>query len=205
MFYKRSLLATSSGTQEGAKVPMSQSRERWYALLNAYHEGPPPEFAEDERWQADLAAITGYLHVAEWQLHAGRMKESHESLERVRWIWLDIRERNGVRWSGDELTRYHAVMEPVVKWGTGAERGGVTAENIAEFEAEFAKLLDAWRHLAQQRPPRGNMRRFQFGMQQEAAALRELQEILADRWYPDIPEAAKQVKSAFTMLFMGFG
>jgi hypothetical protein len=205
LYYKRSLLATSRGTQEGAKQQVSQCRERWYELLGRYHLTPPPEFAEDEQWQSDLAAITGHLHVAEWQLHGGRMADAHECLERVRWIWLDIRERNGVHWFGDELTRYHAAMEPVVAWGTGAEHGGVTSGNIEDFEVELAKLLDAWGRLAQQRPPPGNMRRFHFSMQREAAALRDLQELVADRWYPDIPEAAKQVKNAFTMLFMGFG
>ena len=86
--HKRSLLATSRGTQEGAKQPVSQCRESWYQLLGGYYKAPPPEFADDERWQSDLATITGCLHIAEWRLHAGHMEESHETLERVRWIWL---------------------------------------------------------------------------------------------------------------------
>lgn len=202
---KRFLLMTSGGAQGGAKRPVSDCREQWYELLRRYHNAPPPEFADDERWQSDLATITGYLHIAEWRLHAGHMKESHEALERVRWIWLGIRERNGVRWFGDELTRYHAVMEPVVKWASGAEHGGVTPENVEDFEVELAKLLEAWRRLAQQRPPQGNMRRYSMGMRMEAHALSELDEIAAVGLYEDIPEAAKAVRSAFTMLFMGFG
>ncbi len=205
LFYKRSLLATSGAAEERAKLPVSESRGQWYELLSSYYKAPPPEFADDERWQSDLATITGYLHLAEWRLHAGQMKESHEALERVRWIWLGIRERNGVRWFGDELTRYHAVMEPVVKWATGAEHGGVTPENVEDFEVELAKLLEAYRRLAKQRPPRGNMRRYSMGMQLEAHALAELDEIVAVGLYEDIPEAAKEVKSAFTMLFIGFG
>ena len=204
-FHKRSLMATASGTQEGAKRPMSQARERWYEFLGKYYEAPPPEFAEDAHWQSNLAAITGYHHVAEWHLHAGRMDEAHETLEQVRWVWLELRARNGVSWFGDALSRYRAVMEPVVGWGTGAEHGGVTPDNIEDFEVEVLKLLEAWRRLTQHRPPLGNMRRFSFGMQQEARALAEFEEVVAARLYDDIAEAAKEVNTAFTMLFMGFG
>lgn len=204
-FYKRSLMATRSGTQESAKRPMSHARERWYGFLAKYYQAPPPEFAEDEHWQSNLAAVTGYHHLAEWHLHGGRMKEAHEALERIRWIWLELRARNDIPWFGDALTRYHAVMEPVVRWGTGAEHGGVTADNIEDFEVEVLKLLEAWDCLLRHPPPLGNMRRFSFGMQQEARALAEFEEVVAARLYGDIAEAAKQVNTAFTMLFMGFG
>ena len=210
-WYKRSLLATSKGAAERVPQPLANSRETWYSFLWYWYATPPPEYAEDARWQADLAAITGHIHLAEWLATSGEMYSAHETLEPVRRIWMDIRTRNRVRWFGDEITRYHDVMEPVVLWGTGQTRGGVTEENIEEFEAEVAALVEAWRDLAQfpfrPRAPRGPGGQLQYGifMMQANEAVNRLHRVVEDGWIEDIPEAARQVKATFLPLFMNFG
>ena len=210
-WYKRSLLATSRGAAERAPQPLARSREAWYSFLAYWYATPPPEYAEDARWQADLASITGHIHMAEWLATSGEMYSAHETLEPVRRIWMDIRTRNGVRWLGDEITRYHDVMEPVVLWGTGQARGGVTEENIEEFEAEVAALVEAWRDLAQfrfrPRAPRGPGGQLQYRifMTEANEAVNRLYRVVEEGGIEDIPEAARQVKATFLPLFMNFG
>lgn len=210
-WYRRSLLGTSKGAPERVPQSLAKSREAWYSFLGYWYATPPPEYAEDAHWQADLAAITGHIHLAEWLATSGDMHAAHETLESVRQIWMGIRTRNRVRWFGDEITRYHDVMEPVVLWGTGQVRGGVTEDNLEEFAAEVAVLVEAWRDLAQFRfrpkapMGRGGQLQFTIFMSQANEAINRLHRVVEDGWIEDIPEAAREVKATFVPLFMNFG
>jgi len=210
-FYKRALYATQRGDPEIAKRPLGMSREAWYQVIARYYEEPPAEYAEDPRWQRDLAGITGHLHLAEWLVAAGDMEAAHETLEPVRQIWLEVRERNGVRHFGDELTRFHDVMDEVVLWGTGQTHGGVTDENIEEFYAKVVALDEAWQRVdrfgfypKEQLGPGGQRQYVRF-MGEAADAVEELRYTVEDRLLDEIPEAAASVKRAFVPLYMQFG
>jgi hypothetical protein len=210
-FYKRSLVITRAGRQEPGLKQLAKSREAWYQILWRYYESPPPEYSDDARWQADLAAITGRLHIAEWMAVGGDMAGAHEALEPVRQIWMDVRERNGAWWFGDELTRYHDVMEPIVLWATGQTHGGVTEENIEDFEAEAAALAKAWERVVQfpYRPgrPRGRGGRLQYTifMRRASERMQTFHSTVAERRLEEIPEAALDVQRAYKALFMAFG
>ncbi len=210
-YYRRSLLVTRGQDCEIAQKPLRKSVEAWYEILGRYYEEPPDTYAEDLSWQADLATITGRLHLAEWQVIGGNLKGAHATLEPVRRIWTEIRERNGVRWFGDELARYHDVMEPVMLWGTGETHGGVTDTNIEEFEAEVAKLADAWTNVARfpfrARRPRGPGGYMQYRMFMSKAyeAVAELLRLVEERRLEEIPEAARALQTTFVPLFMQFG
>lgn len=208
-FYKRSLLATKGG--KTGERPLGDSRVAWYQVLSRYYADPPAEYAEDARWQTGLATITGHLHMAEWMAAGGDMAEAHEALEPVRRIWMDIRTRNGVRSFGDEVTRFHDVMEPVVLWGAGQTHGGVTEENIREFDAEVWALAEAWDDVIgfgfqprNQRGPGGQLM-FRVSMSSLDRAIRRLRLVVGDRLYEEIPEAALEVRAAFVPVFMQFG
>jgi len=203
-FYKRSLLATSREA-EGTKRWLAESRELWYALLYRFFDSPPAEFADDPHWRDDLASITGYLHLAEWHAYAGDFSAAHDSLEPVRYIWMRMRERNEVAWFGDEVTHYHDVMEPLVQWGMGNARGGVTPENVAQFEEKIEELFAAWQRLGEFRYRRGNWRRLHAVKQHHREALDALQAAVSARQYQTIPDASREVRATFIGLFMGFG
>jgi hypothetical protein len=210
-FYKRTLVVTQKGIQETALGQMAKSREAWYQIVWRYYETPPEEYADDEHWHSDLAAITGRLHIAEWMATGGDLDGAHETLEPVRWVWLGVRERNGVHWFGDELTRYHDVMEPVVLWGTGQTHGGVTEDNVEEFEAEVAKLSAAWQRVlvspyrAGRPRGRGGRQQFTIFLRRADAKMATFFSVVAERRLDEIPDAAREVKSAYLSLFMPFG
>ena len=183
-FYKRSLYATQREDPEAAKRPLGMSHEAWYQVISRYYEEPPAEYAKDPRWHGDLAAITGHLHLAE---------------------------RNGVRHFGDELTRFHEAMEPVVLWGTGQTHGGVTDENIEEFYAKVVVLDEAWQRVTgfgfypkEQLGP-GGQRQYSVFMGGAADAVEQFRYTVEDRLLDEIPEAAAAVKNAFVPLYMQFG
>jgi hypothetical protein len=203
--YKRALLATKGGNAEGAGRMLARARVTWYGLLYRHWENPPAQFAGDEDWRRDLATITGYLHVAESLAQAGGMYAAHDALEPIRSLWLDMRERNEIPWFGDQLTRYHDIMEPLVAWGTGDTGRYVTPDNIDEFEQAYAQLETAWRELTRAPMPRGNTRRFMMLMRQEGKAVADLQQAIHTRNWGVIPEVCEELKAAFVPLFMGFG
>jgi len=205
--YKRSLLLTSRGNEERAKELVAAAQAQWFTLLDAYYLTPPAEFAEDPLWRTDLAAVTGYLQLAQWQLYSGDMGAAHDSLEPIRRLWLDLRERNEVPWFGDRLTRYHDLMEPVVMWATGAAHGGVTPDNIDEFDEQLKTLATAWGEIADaaRRLRVDNRRPLDMILRQNYDALKALDDASAEARYDDLPDAARAVRSAFIQLYMRFG
>lgn len=203
--YKLALLATRQANATSAERTLTRARMNWYALLYRYWDDPPAQFAGDENWQRDLATVTGYLHIAESLALAGKMYAAHDALEPVRRLWLDMRERNEIPWFGDQLTRYHDVMEPVVSWGTGETGRYVTPDNIEEFEDAFAQLEAAWREVSRAPMPAGNTRQFAMLMGEEEKAVADLDQAIRTRNWGVIPEVCEELREAFLPLFMGFG
>jgi len=203
--YKRALLDTKRGNADRAQRALARARVTWYNVLYRYWDNPPPQFAGDADWNRDLATITGYLHIAESLALAGKMYDAHDSLEPVRRLWLDMRERNEVPWFGDQLTRYHDIMEPIVVWGTGETGRYVTPDNIEEFEDAFAQLETAWREVSRAPTPPGNTRQFAMLMKEERTAVADLDQAIQTRNWGVIPEVCEELRDAFIRLFMGFG
>lgn len=205
-YYKASLVATGTGNVEGASQRMAYCREAWYKLLADYAEEPPAQFADDPQWAKAMATTTGYLHIAEWRLQAGDLERAHEALEPVRYLWRDIRQRNDVLWFGDQLLRYHDVMEPVVAWGTGAARGGVTPENVEEYAQEVQRLAGALLNLRNfPARPSGPERRTEALISREWDAIESLADAVAARDYDAIPAAAQEIKKWYIPLYMALG
>jgi hypothetical protein len=203
--YKRSLMATQKGNAEGAQGALARARVTWYQLLFRYWDDPPPAFAGDESWRRELATITGHLHIAESLVLAGKMYAAHDALEPIRRVWLDMRGRSDISWFGDELTRYHDVMEPLVVWGTGASGRWVTPESIAEFEEAYTELASAWYEVTRAPMPRGNTRQFSMLVRQEGKAVEDLDQAIRTRNWGVIPEVCEELRQAFIPLFMHFG
>ncbi|MBN1458389.1 MAG: hypothetical protein JXA57_02560 [Armatimonadetes bacterium] len=203
--YKRALLATRQANPTAAKRTLARARISWYELVYRYWEEPPVQFVGDENWHRDLATITGHLHIAESLALAGKMYAAHEALEPIRRLWLDMRERNEIPWFGDQLTRYHDVMEPVVAWGTGETGRYVTPENVGEFERAYSEVESAWQELMRAPTPPGNTRQFTMLMQQEGKAIADLRQAIETRNWGVIPEVCEELREAFVALFTGFG
>ncbi len=202
--YKQALFATSEGNKERAARELTGTRIAWEMLLARYYDAPPEQFAKDSRWQADLATITGYIEIADLQLGAGKLQQAHGALEPVRHIWLEIRQRNGVPWFGDELARFHDAMEPVVQLATA----GVTERGIGELAAEVANLTHAWQKVQEFGfAPRSTERRKQLGemMASETQAVANLEKATGARDYGNIGPLALAVKRAFAALYLAFG
>jgi hypothetical protein len=202
--YKQALFATSEGGKERAARELAGTRIAWEMLLARYYDAPPEQFAKDHRWQADLATMTGYIEIADLQLGAGKLQQAHDALEPVRHLWLEIRQRNGIPWFGDELTRFHDVMEPVVQLAVA----GVRESSVGAFEAKLGDLSKAWRRVEEFGfAPRSMERQKQCEemMAAETQAIANLEKATGARDYGNIGPLALAVKRAFAALYLAFG
>jgi len=202
--YKQSLYLTSQADKQRSAKELTGTGIAWQMLLTGYYETPPERYQKDQQWRADLATITGYLNIAEMQVGAGKLKEAHDALEPIRRIWLRIRERNGVPWFGDELTKFHEVMEPTVQLAVA----GATQANVGELEGKIAELASAWEKVQQFDFHPASAKRQQLLaelMGSETQAVENLRNATAARDYANIKPFAQAVKRAFANLYLEFG
>jgi len=201
--YKQALYATSLGERQAASE-LTGARVSWQMVLGSYYETPPEEYRKDEGWRRDLATITGYLQIADMQVEAGRLAEAHETLEPIRRVWVEINGRNGVRRFGDELVKFHEVMEPTVVMALA----GVGEENIGEFEERVGELSEGWRGVEEFGfAPSSAERRARYeGMAVNVrTAVGNLARATEERDYAKLGPLAKAVKGAFAELYLAFG
>ena len=202
--YRQALYATQQGEKKRSSAEVAATRLAWGMLLLRYSETPPQAYRKDPRWQADLATISGYIDAAHAQLEAGNIPEAHATLEPIRRLWVDINQRNGVRRFGDELVRFHDVMEPLVQSAVA----GVDESSIAEFRKRLDALVAGWRQVQHFgfAPKRAEDRkRFKEMVAAESLAIDNLAKATKAKDYPGIASLAPKVKDAFAKLYLEFG
>jgi len=202
--YKQALYATQQGDEERAGSELGATRMTWQMLLTQYYRNPPESYRRDARWQGDLATITGYIEIAKMELGAKKVPEAHEALEQVRRIWMAVRQRNGVRWFSDELTRFEDVLEPVVLFVTG----GVSDSTIRNLAGKVDGMASAWQQVAAfgYRPASAERQKLlQDMIAAETQAISNLRKAVAGRDYPSLRPLVMEVRKAFAAVYLTFG
>jgi len=202
--YKQALLATHQRDKENAWSELEGTRVAWQMLVRQYYDAPPPEYRADRLWKRDLAAISTAISTAVTQAQAGDLAGAHKVLEPIRHIWLQIRERSGVRWFGDQLTKFHDVMEPAAQ----AAIAGVTDGDIADLQRQLEAVSVSWQGVLQFRhEPRSEERQKLLAemLATETQALGNLQSAAKAKDYGNLKPLAQAVQRAFFALYLAFG
>jgi len=202
--YKQALLATHQRNKEKTWSELMGTRVAWQMLTRQYHDAPPSAYRKDRLWKRDLDAISTGISTAVTQAEAGDLAGAHEALEPIRHIWLQIRERNDVRWFGDQLTKFHDVMEPAVQ----AAIAGVTEENLAGFQKRVDAVSTSWQGvLGFKHDPRSKERRRLLAdmLAAETQAIGNLRSAVEARDYPNLKPLAQAVQKSYAALYLAFG
>lgn len=206
--YKQALYGSGTGRMMLAREHITLAESAWRALMMYYYETPPAVFARDAHWKPDLAKMTGYQRIAQWEIARGDLRAAHENLEALRKVWREMRIRNRADTFADALISYHDIMEAVVSWGTGEEKGGVTPANIAAFGKEVERLDRSWQEVLAF-PAKGGTpaedTRLRSLLRAETQAIEALEAVVRARDYGKIPAAAKKLKQSFIAVYLEFG
>lgn len=162
--YRMALYKTNGKSQEEAKQAVVQAQKSWTQLGDQFGAKPMAPYDRDPAFAASVAEVTKVYVKALEEVNANQLGTAHNTLERVRDVMADMRQRNNVVVFSDHMNAYHSQMEVVMVHGadtlaqlkgmllltaqTGAlsylaKQMGVQASESLTKNAEFTTLLGA--------------------------------------------------------------
>ncbi|MCA9198716.1 MAG: hypothetical protein KDA87_14305 [Planctomycetales bacterium] len=205
--YIPALALTNQQKEDAAKKAVQRLSEQWDAkYAKTFHS----TFENDEAWPSDLSRIAQAIAVAKHFVESGSYASAHETLEPIRDILMEARSRNQVPYALDSLSRFHAVMEEIVKPAMKPEP--INDEYFSQL-TELGKQADALWTVVEQTEFPAEL----FGLKPETSkslvqiqkmermAIENLNKILPTGDKQDILKAAKSLKPPFAKMYMSFG
>jgi len=162
--YRMALYKTNGKSQEEAQQALMQAQKAWAQLDSQFGAKPPAPYDRDTAFSASVAEVTKVYTQALAEVNGGQLTNAHNTLEQVREVMADMRQRNNVVIFSDHMNAYHAQMEVIMIHGndtlaqpkgmlmltaqTGAlsylvKQLGLQASATLNKNAEFTSLLAA--------------------------------------------------------------
>jgi hypothetical protein len=113
--YRLALFGTNSKAQAQSEQAMAAARQAWQAVVQRFASQPPAPYERDPQVAKTLNDVAAVFERAAAQVHEQELAEAHETLEQVRGLLAQLRQRNGVVVYSDHMNAYHAEMEHVLK------------------------------------------------------------------------------------------
>ncbi len=201
--YRMALYKTNGISQTEALQAVTQARQAWNQFSLQYAAKPAAPYDRDAAFAKSVAAVSAVYEKALAEVNANDIKLAHDTLEAVRDITAEMRQRNQVVVFSDHMNAYHSQMETMMSQGhtalsqpkgllhmtaqTGAlsylakQLGLQASENLSK-NPEFTSLMNAVN---------------QSVSQLEAAVLN--QDVAATK------EAISKLKGPYSKLFAKFG
>lgn len=122
--YREALMQTNQKDKAASEQALQAFELRWAGLMKTYKTTPPPQYADDAKWSATIAAVDRTIAAAKVETAKGELVKAHHVLEDVRKQLGDLRSRNGVITFSDRMDAYHEKIEQII----GAKYGNFDAE-----------------------------------------------------------------------------
>lgn len=206
--YIPALSLTNQGQQAQSVNAIRRLRTDWAEFKIRYQDGYG---SDNQQWQQDMNAIEEQMTQAQNQINVNELSEAHESLEKIRFIFMEMRQRNGIEYFMDYLTRFHEPMEEIVMLAAQAENRNPESVKL-DILKRMEPLLSSWNDVRNTELPlelfdvpeekQTLIRKF---IEDESEALSQLESALQHKTMPDIIKAAKGIKPPFVRLYLSFG
>jgi hypothetical protein len=201
--YRMALYKTNGKVQEEAQQAVVQAQQAWNKLSLQVGAKPAAPYDRDPAFAASVAQASKVYEQALKEVSAGQLGDAHNTLEQVRDIMADMRQRNNVVVFSDHMNAYHSQMEVIMVHGNEtlaqpkgmllltAQTGALTylakqleAQAPADLakNAEFVGLLKAVRQ-----------------------SVSNLEEALFNQDLAATKEATGKLKGPYSKLFAKFG
>ncbi len=207
--YIAALAVTSLEKLEPSQKSMAILVPTWAAFQAKYIGSNPA----DPQWRPDFDAVNDMIGRADEIVRANSgLVAAHDELEDVRITLMGLRERNGLTYYVDHLTRFHEPMEAIVLAAKGKTPQTLSAADLDVIQSHLPAARSIWADVTAA-PFDAALFGFapekQAAMQKqlsaESAALSQLQAALDAGDTPAIIQRAVALKPAFSVLFMLFG
>lgn len=115
--YRMALFKTNGKVQEEAQAAVQQAQAAWSKFASQFSAKPAAPYERDAGFAASVVEVSQVYAQAIQQVNTGQLAQAHNTLERVRDVMADMRQRNGVVVYSDHMNAYHAQMEKIVVHG----------------------------------------------------------------------------------------
>lgn len=192
------------------------SRSSFMVFENVWHDFKHKYYSKagnDALWKSDFDKIDGYVRASKKIIRRGtNIKAAHEELEHVRVVLMHLRERNGIEYYVDHLTRFHEPMEKIVLAVKGKTAATLTDDALSVIKRTLPEARLLWHSV---RNSKFDASLYEFNkakaemlttlVNKEQVALTKLHEAVKAKDKAQIIQAGLAIKPNFAKLFKAFG
>lgn len=201
--YRAALFRTNSQAQAESVQAIAQARQAWQSIIERFGKQPPLPYAGDAAFGSTLADVARVYVQAAHEIEAGQLTQAHETLERVRDLLAELRQRNGVVVYSDHMNAYHAEMEHVLQQGKALAATPEGRLTLIERVGVLGYLADRLRSEAPSSLA-GNAS-FTQALSSLEASVSALRRAALAQDPAAIGQALGQLKKPYSQLFLKFG
>lgn len=201
--YRMALYKTNGKSQDEAQQALLQARQVWSRLATEFGAKPVAPYDRDPVFADSVAEVGKVYEQASREVSAGQLSTAHSTLERVREIMADMRQRNNVVVFSDHMNAYHSQMEVI------QVHGGETLaqpKGLLLLTAQTGALSYLAKQLEVQAPP--ELRKNEEFNQLLTAvhqSVGNLEAALLNQDMAAAKEASGKLKGPYSKLFAKFG
>lgn len=111
--YRMALYKTNGKSQDEAQQAVLQAQQMWGKLATEFGAKPAAPYDRDPAFAGSVAEVGKVYEQASREAGAGQLSTAHNTLERVRDIMANMRQRNNVVVFSDHMNAYHSQMEVI--------------------------------------------------------------------------------------------
>jgi cystathionine beta-lyase/cystathionine gamma-synthase len=115
--YRSALFMTNTKSKAESKQAIQKAQEAWSSLTSQYGSKPPAPYDRDPGFSAALTEVDKIYVQAAREIDQDQFTQAHETLEKVRDVLAELRQRNQVIVFSDHMNAYHIAMEEVLLKG----------------------------------------------------------------------------------------
>ncbi len=203
--YRASLSLTNKKNKEKeALQKMNSSLKKWVALNKAYLNNPPAPYNDSPLWRSTLPKMEAIMKKGIQQVEAGRVKEGHETIEKIRSLLGKLRKSVNIHTFSDYLNTYHTEMEHLVS--VKYSKQTLTGDKLIKVREKLAVIRFLMGEVKANSPQKyaGN-REFTKALNGNVKLLKLLHNSINNGEINKVLALLKKVKPAYGKLFIKFG
>ena len=116
--YRMALYKTNGQSQEEALQALLKAQQTWNKISTQFAAKPAAPYDRDSAFAASVAEVSKVYDQAMKEVAAGQLTQAHNTLEQVREVMADMRQRNNVVVFSDHMNAYHSQMEVIMIHGS---------------------------------------------------------------------------------------
>ena len=192
-----------------SKKAMKLLKENWGTFKAKHYEAN----SKDPKWKKDFDKVDQKIMEASNIIKDSKnLIHAHDTLEEIRFIFLELRKRNGIDYYIDPLSEFHEFMEVIVHTAAESDPQTLTVadkETIREEHDQAARIWDKIETASFDSDLYGfddrRMAQMKKLLKLEAEALNALDRALDSNDHAQIIKTAKAIKPNYAKLYKLFG